>query len=190
MTVRSESNVASLLEMITNLPKNENGIPLKNAFNPMALPHLLPYYLLGKMPSFGSVIVLVAGEKLNEVFNGSLKGSDIFDIVSAVEKEFVTNLHKTMLGHPCGVHTTRQLKKETGLAITLSTHSLPMISDDGKDKYFLMYFEDQTAASEIDSMQGKLSELSPYTSLEFVDIGSGTPNDDAFIAELSTLSLA
>ena len=190
MTVNSKFNTASLLEMIANLPKNKDEIPLKKAFNPMVLPQLLPYYLLGKMPSFGSVIVLLAGEKLNEVFNGSLKGSDIFDIMSAVEKEFVTNLHKTMFEHPCGVHTTRQLKKETGLVMTLSTYSLPMISDDGKDKYFLMYFEDQTAVSEINSMQGKLGELSPYTSLEFIDIGNGIPSDESFIAELPALSLA
>ena len=185
-----KSKVESLLEMITNLPKNADGIPLKKTFNPMALPQLLPYYLLCKMQSFGSVTVLIAGEKLNEVYSSPLKGIDIFDIMSAVEKEFITNLHKTMFGHPCGVHTTRQLEKETGLVITLSTYSLPMISDDGKDKYFLMYFEDQTAISEPESMQGKLRELSPYTSLEFVDIGSGTPNSAPFIAELSTLSLA
>ena len=188
--VRSKSNAASLLEMITGLPKNKGGIPIKEAFNPMVLPQLLPYYLLGKMPQFGSLTVLLAGEKLNNVYNGPLKGSDIFDIFSEVEKKYVRNLHKTMLELPCGVHTIRQLKKETGLAINLSTYCFPMISDDGKDKYFLMYFEDQTAASEINSMQGKLSELSPYTSLEFVDIGSGTPNSDSFIAGLSALSLA
>lgn len=185
-----KSKVDLLLEMITNLPKNEDEIPLKEAFNPMALPQLLPYYLLGKMQAFGSVIVLIAGEKLNEVYNSPLKGNDIFDIMSAVEKEFVTNLHKTMFGHPCGVHTTRQLKKETGLAITLGAYSFPMISEDGKDKYFLMYFEDHTALSEPDSMKGKLSELSAYTSLNLVDIGSGTPSNESLIAELAALSLS
>lgn len=188
--LHEKSKEELLLAMITNLPKNEDGIPLKEAFNPMALPQLLPYYLLGKMQAFGSVIVLVAGEKLNEVYSSPLKGSDIFDILPAVEKEFITNLHKTMFGHPCGVHTTRQLKKETGLVITLGTYSLPMISEDGKDKYFLMYFEDQTAQSEPDSMKGKLSELSAYTSLNLVDIGSGTPSDEPFIAGLSALSLS
>ena len=79
--LHGKTNVESLLEMITNLPKNAAGIPLKKAFNPMALPQLLPYYLLGKMQRFGSVIVLIAGEKLDELFADSLKGADIFDIV-------------------------------------------------------------------------------------------------------------
>ncbi len=186
----NKSNVESLIEMITSLPKNKDGIPLKEAFDPMTLPQLLPYYLLGKMSKPGSVIVKISGEKLNEVYSSPLTGLNIYDIMSGVEKEFVANLHKTMLERPCGVHTTRQLKKETGLTINLSTYSLPLISENSKDKYFLMYFEDQTAASEVNSMQGKLSELSPYTSLEFIDIGSGIPNDDTFIAELPTLSLA
>lgn len=188
--VNSKLKVISLLEMITNLPKNENEIPIKEAFNPMALPQFLPYYLLGKMHRLGSVIVHITGEKLNGVYNELLKGIDIFDIMAAAEKKFVTNLHKTMFEHPCGVHTTRQLTKETGLVITLSTYSIPMISKNGKDKYFLMYFEDLTAASQTDSMKGKLSDLSPYTSLEFVDLGSGTPKDDAFIAGLPALGLA
>ena len=190
MTVKSKSNVKSLLGMIANLPKNEDGIPLKKSFNPMALPQLLPYILLGEMPKFGSVIVQVSGEKLNDVFSSPLTGLDLFDIMSEKEKEFVINLHKTMLGHPCGVHTTRQLKKETGLVISLSTYSFPLISDNGKERYFLMYFEDLTAATEPKSLHGKLSELSPYTSLDLVDIGNGTPNNSTLIDELSTLSFA
>jgi hypothetical protein len=187
----AESNKAtSLIEIISNLPKNENNVPLRKAFNPMALPKLLPSYLLGEMIDFGSVIVRIAGEKLNEVYHTSLKGIDIFTILSSEEKTIVSNIHRCMFDHPCGVFTIRQLKKETGLYINLATYSFPMISNDGKKKYFLMYYEDLSSKNECESFQGKYANFSHYSAVEFLDIGNGAPNADSVIVELATLSLA
>lgn len=184
------TKVSSLIEMITNLPRSENNIPRKKAFNPMALPKLLPYYLLGQMQAFGSVIVKVSGEKLNEVYNRSLIGLDIFDIMSPKEKDFVVKIHKLMFEQPCGVYTNRSLEKETGTIITLATYAFPMISDDGNEKYFLMYYEDRSATTDSNDLQGKFSALSLYDSLEFIDIGHSAPSAKAFNAELSDLCLA
>lgn len=184
------TKVSSLIEMITKLPRNENNIPRKKAFNPMALPKLLPYYLLGKMQAFGSVIVKVSGEKLNEVYNRSLIGLDIFDIISPKEKDFVAKIHRLMFEHPCGVYTNRSLEKESGMFITLATYAFPMISDDGNEKYFLMYYEDRSATMESNGLEGKFSSLSLYDSLEFIDIGHSVPSAEPFNAELSALCLA
>lgn len=185
-----KTKVTSLIEMMSNLPKYKNNIPLKKAFNPMALPNLLPGLLLGKMQDFGSVIILLSGEGLNEIYSTSLKGIDIFDVLSSQEKEFVIKIHKNMFEHACGVFTVRQLEKETGIVMTLGTYSFPMVSDNGKERYFLMYYEDLSAKIEHYEFQGKLSALSHYSSVEFLNIGNGIPSETDFTAELAALSLA
>jgi len=153
----------------------------------MSLPKLMPYYLFGKMELFGSVIVQLSGEKLNDVFDFPLKGMDIFDIMSPEEKDIVSKLHGQMIGQPCGVYTIRNMKKETGYELSLATYSFPLISKDGENYYFLMYYEDQTTIDENTEINGKLSSLSIYSDLEFVDLGNGIPSTQELHSELSNL---
>ena len=179
-----KKKTAQLINLIKSLPKNKDGIPLKSSFNPLSLPSLTSSYLLGKMTAPGKVIVKLAGEDLNKVFDVPLKGVDIFDILSSEEKNNVIKVQQMMFGHPCGVYTHRKLEKTSGMVIPLSTHSFPMITDNGKDKYFLMYYEAYGPVLEDTSSDDKMSSLSNYSSVQFIDIGNGIPIADEALDEI------
>ncbi len=176
-------NAELLISLIKALPKNEKGIPLKRAFNPMTLPSLLPFYLLAKAKDRHNLIIQVAGEKLNDLYDTSLMGKYIFDILSPSEKDFVIKMHDLMLDHPCGVHTIRKAKKQSGIPMTISTYSFPLISADGGTIYFLMYYQDLNAPVDHQTLEGKISSLAPYSSINFIDIGSSAPSTKGFIDE-------
>ena len=109
-----KADVSYLIENIKSLPKAKCGLPLKSAFNPMALPTFIPYFILAKVPFIGSVIVLLSGEGVDSDYGAPLKGLDIFDITSPREKKIFPDIHRAMFEHPCALYTSQRLEKSLG----------------------------------------------------------------------------
>lgn len=182
-------NATQLIAMVRSLQKNPNGIPLRKAFNPLALPSLIPYYILAKVPFIGSSIVQIAGEMVTANYGKELKGGDIFDITDPKLKEFFVKIHQTMFKHPCALFTQQSIEKESGLILPISTYSFPLITEDD-EKYLLLYYENRNELDDKNSTDDKYCSVVAYTHLEFMDIGNGIPNETDFAAELAALSLA
>ena len=170
-----DTKIEQLVELIKALPRHENGLPLKSAFNPMALPKLISGYLLAKVPAYGSQVVLISSEVINLDYGGSLKGVDLFDLMSTPEKAFFTKLHQTVFEQSCGVFTKRLLTKKSGIVISLNIHTFPMISNDGDEKFMLLYLQDksETIAEKLDF--DKFHSFNDYSEIQFLDLGNGIP---------------
>lgn len=182
-------NATQLIAIVRSLQKNANGIPLRKAFNPLALPSLIPYYILARVPFIGSTIVQIAGEMVTASYGSELKGVDIYDITPPNLKETFVKIHQSMFDHPCALFTQQSIKKESGLILPISTYSFPLITEDD-EKYLLLYYENRNESDGKNSTDDKYCSVAAYTHLEFIDIGNGIPSETDFSAELAALSLA
>ena len=182
------SKATQLITTVRSLQKNANGIPLRKAFNPLALPSLTPYYILAKIPFIGSSIVQVVGEMVTASYGKELKGIDIYDITAPDLKETFAKIHQTMFDHPCALFTQQNIKKQSGLILPISTYSFPLITEDN-EKYLLLYYENRSESADENFTDDKYCSVAAYTHLEFLDIGGGIPSKIDFTAALAPLSL-
>ena len=178
------SNSAQLTEKINELPKSDTGIPLKKAFNPLALPKLLPNYLLVEIPQFGQSKVLIAGERVTEDYGFPLKNTDLLDLAAPEEKIILSEIHRSAFSHPCAIYTKQQMDRKSGPSITVTHHSYPLVSSDDATKYLLIYFENLNASQSGVIMEETYITTSNYCDLQFINIGNGVPSTNDHKAEL------
>jgi|GEM_PF-4881310 len=169
-----------------DMPRHENGLPIRSHFQPMQHTHLLPWLSIAEWHDNSSLTLKLLGEKLRIVTGGAAIGTNVYDIYDENNLKTFRELHSAAVNTPFIYKLIRNVTKSDGTHLITTSYSIPTTTEDGKRffLYTLMHIDGLEKVLEDDS---HWENVSLGEKIYLVDMGAGIPKDITFSAEIEKL---
>lgn len=156
-----------------SLPR-DGHVPVRSAFDPLAVPRLLPRMLICDLTEPGIVRIRLMGTEMASNFGFDPTGGDYLDLVVPERREAAYQGFIVPASHPCGMRVLGENRYSSGGPIAVETVGLPFRRDDGEGMQMVF------VGSRLGSSQDLWKDLGQANSFhvferEFIDIGAGVP---------------
>lgn len=176
----------SFIQVFIDMPRHENGLPIRSHFQPMQHTHLLPWMSIAEWHDSNSITLKLLGENLRMVTGGASIGTNVYDIYDESQLTTFRELHGAAVSTPFIYKLFRNVTKSDGTHLQTTSYSIPTTTEDGKRFYIysIMYIGGLEAMTEADS---HWENVSLSEKIYLVDMGNGIPDTLNFEYELDTL---
>ncbi|TNE61884.1 MAG: PAS domain-containing protein [Alphaproteobacteria bacterium] len=166
-----------LLEYWQSLPRESGAvIPARTALRPSELHEHLPRLALMKRLDRYDMVVSMIGTSADQLWHAPFVGMNAFDLTSPTLRENTSMLYSAILDQPTGVVMRETVRRRGGKNAELSTLYLPLADELGYPSYIVCCsaYEHRSKYERINDRL--LPDHQRVSSIEFIDIGSGTPH--------------
>jgi hypothetical protein len=156
-----------------SLPR-DGIVPVRSAFDPLAVPKLLPHMLICDLTEPGVVRIRLMGTEMASNFGFDPTGRDYLDLVAPERREAAYQGFVVPASRPCGMRVLGENQYFNGGPIAVETVGLPFRRDDGDGMQMVF------VGSRLGPSHDRWRDRGPTKSFhvferEFIDIGAGVP---------------
>ncbi|MGH7093826.1 MAG: PAS domain-containing protein, partial [Stellaceae bacterium] len=119
-----------LLEAWLRLPRHDD-VPLRESFNPMTVPRILPVVSLIQRMQNGEWCLRLVGTEIERRWGRALTGVNYADIMSPEAAESTLCEFEAICDQPCGSWSRRHVEMRSGSGFESETLRLPLRASDG-----------------------------------------------------------
>ena len=160
-----------LLDAWWRLPR-QDGVPLREDFDPTAIARILPVVSLIEWT--GDIWrVRLAGTEIERRWGRALTGIDYREILAASTVAATLHEFETVCDHPCGSWSLRRLELSSGQQMTAEALRLPLRASDGRVRLILGCSGELSGL--LLSGPDRPREIVDIEAHQFFDIGGGMP---------------
>jgi hypothetical protein len=158
-----------------SLPRLD-GLPPRSAFDPLAIPKLLPHIVLHDLRQPGRSIMRLVGTRMVDRFGFDPTGRDYTDFVAPERRGAALSALTAMAWHPCGMRVLLRGEYAGGHAMEAESIGFPL-SDDSGDGRFLVFVDDLTGRPRVWDRRAHPLRTLHVRERIFLDIGAGVPGE-------------
>ena len=156
-----------------SLPR-DGVVPLRSAFDPLAVPALIPHMMICDLSEPGVVRIRLMGTGMVSSFGFDPTGRDYLDLVAPERRAEALHGFLVPANQPCGMRVLGENQFENGRKMAVETVAFPFRRDDGAGMHLVF------VGSNIDTTLEPWPELGRTTNFrvferQFIDIGAGVP---------------
>ena len=155
-------------DYILALPR-QNGCPMRNAFDPAAIPSLLPRIILRERQAGGAYRYRLAGTELQTYFGQELTGKSLDSWVGEQAVGPLQTAFDRMVEHPCGQVNVINLSYGSDLPTLLECVTFPFAGPTPAQ----LITHVAVLNSPLDLQQVQTAQAGPMNRLEGIDLGAG-----------------
>jgi len=155
-----------------SLPK-DGLLPPREAFNPAAVPELLPTILLRDVMADGQARYRLAGTAVRDMLGFELTGLKAFELMPATERDRYQTISRLMFEQPCGVWALLAVRTDSGHEFRIENVAFPFAprADGGRRTVGSFVPLDRPRQAE-----GELAKVTAVDGIDFIDLGAGMPD--------------
>lgn len=173
LTDRLQPVARELLDAWLRLPRHD-GVPLRESFNPMTVPRILPVVSLIQRMKSGEWRLRLVGTEIERRWGRALTGVNYADITSPDATESTLCEFEAICDQPCGSWSRRHVEVRSGSGFDSETLRLPLRAADRSISLILSCSGELSGRflHESDTSCGIMTVMEQ----EFIDIGRGIPD--------------
>jgi len=149
-------------------------VPVRSAFDPLAVPRLLPHMLICDLTEPGIVRIRLMGTEMASSFGFDPTGRDYLDLVAPERWAAAYQGFAVPASHPCGMRVLGENQYVVGGPVSVETVGLPFRRDDGDGMQMVFVGSTLGPAQEHWRDRGPTKSFN-VLEREFIDIGAGVP---------------
>ena len=184
--VGNEEQFKAFIKTFLDLPRHENGLPLRSHFQPMQHTALLPWFSIAQWHDENTLTLRLIGEQIRVITGGATIGTNMYDLYDEEHTATFKELHHAAITTPFIYKLSRKLTKTDDTVLKSNSYSIPVTSNDGDATfiYTLTHIADTKMMSLEESTMKKvtLDEM-----IYLIDMGSGIPAPLPFEASIEEL---
>ncbi|MFC3051635.1 PAS domain-containing protein [Kordiimonas pumila] len=169
-----------------NLPRSKGQAPLKSAFRPTALRHLVTNLFLVEKVGRTSLCIRLIGSDIEGVFGKGLRAGGVFDTERSEEWGYYGNLFETSTQQLCACRLQRTLNMENARTYDVDALCVPLADNEGTPRYILGVMLLQRNYDRGRRFMDGSAPKERILGLDYVDLGTGIP---AMIPEVPSIYL-
>lgn len=140
-------------------------------------PEFQPYVAIyDVVDNAASLPLRLFGTGLVSFNGGDLTGKDFLLSAEPELRDTISYTVRKQLEHPCGRTDIREVSSSSGKSVETQSLSLPLETEDGRPPSIVLFLNYRDTIGYGETL-GAVLEIS---SIRWVDIGAGVPEDDAF----------
>lgn len=149
-------------------------VPLRSAFDPLAVPKLLPHMLVCDLTEPGIVRIRLMGTAMVRNFAFDPTGGDYLDLVEPERRQAAYRGFVVPASHPCGMRVLGENRYSRGGPVSVETVGLPFRRDDGAGMQMVFVGSRLGPAEAFWRDRGRTRSFHVFER-DFIDIGAGIP---------------
>lgn len=167
--------LGAFYEHWASLPK-DGLVPSLREFLGRPSPEFQPYCAIYDVVDGGKSLPLrLFGTGLVSFNGGDLTGKDFLMSAEPELRDTITYTVRKQIEHPCGRTDIREVASSSGKSVETHSLSLPLGTDEGKPPSVVLFLDYKETIGYGETL-GAVLEMS---SIRWVDIGAGVPEDEA-----------
>ncbi|WP_282610565.1 PAS domain-containing protein [Pelagibius sp. Alg239-R121] len=150
------------------------SLPLKQQFDPVEVPKLLPYLVMYELPKSGGVLFRLVGTKVVERIDHDPTGMNYLDFVPEKRRAKAYGHLKRMCEHPYGMGVLTRFILDSGKINTVETLGFPFFNP--RDESYIVLFAGEQVEEPTYGEESKQKVV--YNNIlerSFFDLGNGVP---------------
>ena len=118
--------------------RGEAAMPQRRAFDPLSVPALMPrLWLCAHDPGTGRFTYRLAGEQINSVYGGSIRGRDLAEVIPASGLDIVERRFRAAIEGPAFVHVIGRIYLQSDRLLVGERLILPLADEAGGARFLL-----------------------------------------------------
>ena len=150
------------------------GLPLKQEFDPVEAPKLLPYMVMYELPRSGGVFFRLVGTKVAERIDHDPTGKNYLDFVPKERREKAYRHLLRMCEHPYGMGVLTRFILDSGKINTVETVGFPFFNP-VDESYIVLFAGEQVEEPSYGEESGQKVVYNNILERSFFDLGNGVP---------------
>ncbi len=164
---------ANFADYWASLPRRDL-VPARADFDPIAVPRLLPTFVIHELIAPDDIRIRLAGTAIREHYGVEITGRNYLDFVPEERRAMASRAIHLVCERPCGMLARITSSTESGALMINESLALPLRDDAGRCR--LVYYQSNTRPQVAREPGDDPLRLHETVRRRFYDIGAGVPD--------------